>query len=107
MEEYRVNNQMEEVLDKELEALMESMPDYGRLEKAIERSIKRKIKRIVYRTVAAVMAALLIVFLGVSPAMNAIYTNPAKLNEEPDKTLQKVMRTYWETLEPYIEVIGM
>lgn len=33
MEEYRVNNQMEEVLDKELEALMESMPDYGRLEK--------------------------------------------------------------------------
>ena len=107
MEEYRVNNQMEEVLDKELEALMESMPDYGRLGKAIERSIKRKIKRIVYRTVAAVMAALLIVFLGVSPAMNAIYTNPAKLNEEPDKTLQKVMRTYWETLEPYIEVIGM
>ena len=53
MEEYRVNNQMEEVLDKELEALMESMPDYGRLEKAIERSIKRErmIKQLIRFTV--------------------------------------------------------
>lgn len=110
MEEYRVDDQvdgqMEEVLDKQLEALIESMPEYDRLEKAIESSIKRKIKRVVYRTIGTMMAVLFIVFLGISPVMNAIYTNPAKLNEEPDITLQKVMRTYWETVEPYMEVIG-
>lgn len=108
MKEYKENNlSVEEELDKELEDLLEGMPENEALEKKIECKIKKTIQRIAFQTILIVAGSMLALFLIISPIMNALYTNPEKLNQEPDRTMLMILRTYWETTEPYMEPVSL
>lgn len=107
MKEYKENSLSIEELDKELEGLVESMPENGLLEKKIEQKIKKTIQRIAFQTILLVAGSLIALFLIISPIMNALYPNPEKLNQEPDRTMLMLLRTYWETTEPYMEPVSL
>lgn len=97
-------------LNNELDALMNEMPEQDELEKKIEQYITRKVRRIVIRTVTAIACVLIVLLLIINPMMNAMYLNPYKLNGEPEhggaeaSTYLNVMRDYWETVQPYVEI---
>lgn len=95
----------EEMLDKELEELVGSMPEQDQLEKNIERKIKKKIQRTATRTVAALVGIVIVLLLIINPIMNAVFPNPLKSGEMDEETLV-ALRSYWETKQPYIEPVG-
>lgn len=101
----------ESLLDKELESLMEELPEQQDLDKKIEEGIQKKIRKTVVRTVSMIMAGIITLFLIINPIMNAAFLNPAKLNDELNEngasTLLCVLRDYWETLQPYSEIISV
>lgn len=100
-----INREQEEILDRELEMLMEAMPEQDDFEKKIDKYIKKKIQKITVRTVVSIFCGIIILFLLISPAMNAAYLNPAKLQK--DETFCSVLRDYYETTKPYIEVCSV
>lgn len=71
-----MNIKDEEVLDKELGLLLESMPEQENFEKKIDKYIKKKIQKITVRTVLSLLLVIAVLFLLISPVMNAIYFNP-------------------------------
>ena len=73
-----MNIKDEEVLDKELGLLLESMPEQENFEKKIDKYIKKKIQKITVRTVLSLLLVIAVLFLLISPVMNAIYFNPEK-----------------------------
>lgn len=85
-----MNIKDEEVLDKELGLLLESMPEQENFEKKIDKYIKKKIQKITVRTVLSLLLVIAVLFLLISPVMNAIYFNPEKLKK--DGTLLSVFR---------------
>lgn len=100
----------ENMLNEELDALMKEMPKEDELEKKIEQYITRKVRKIVIRTVTAIVCVLIVLLLIINPMMNAMYLNPYKLNGEPEHVgaessiYLNVMRDYWETVQPYVEI---
>lgn len=98
----------EERLDKELQALMNEMPEQEDLEKKIIKSINRRIRRIVLRTLAGIIAVVMVAVLIINPVMNSVFFNPYKLNEDVNtQEMLGVMRDYVETIHPYREVLGV
>lgn len=97
----------EEKLNAELKALMEEMPKDDDLEKRIEQNIKKKVRKIVIRTVAAMTGVVLLLVLIINPLMNAAYLNPYKLNQEPKRQMYTTLRNYWETMQPYTEIVSL
>lgn len=95
----------EKMLDQELESLLESMPEDDLLEKNIERRIKQKIQRTVLRTIAVVASVVVTLVLIINPCMNAMFLNPAKLNQESDQQMLRTLNAYWETMQPYVEIV--
>ena len=92
-------------LDKTLQDMqLQSDEDW---DKRIERAVNRRIRNIALRTVLAVLLALAVIFLCISPVMNALCTNPAKWNADaPDgepSTLMQVLDAWAETTYPYRE----
>ena len=100
-----MNIKDEEVLDKELGLLLESMPEQENFEKKIDKYIKKKIQKITVRTVLSLLLVIAVLFLLISPVMNAIYFNPEKLQK--DGTLLSVFRDYCEVSRPQKEVISI
>ena len=99
----------EKMLEEELEALADDMPEYGDLEKNIERKIKKKIQRTVVRTLAWIMGIVIVLFLIINPFLNMLFPSPAKGSESPgyaNKETMTALRSYWETVQPYVEPIG-
>jgi hypothetical protein len=101
------NNMAEEELDKELHELIDEMPENRDLASHIEKIINKKIRKIVFRTILAIIGVLAAVFLMISPLMNMAYTNPEKLNKEPDQKVLSCLRTYFEVMYPYNEVASL
>lgn len=90
------------MMDKELENLaMDQDLDF---DKKLEATINRKIRRIALKSAILVVAVAVILFLGISPVMNFCYTNAAKLNKGQPSKLLTVLRAYYETVNPYVEV---
>ena len=102
-----MNDWNEKKLDTELEALMEDLPmeDPNQLEKKIEQGINRRIRKIAFRTVMSIISIALILLLIINPLANAMYINPYTLNQEPDQTMLKIFRAYFETTQPYAEPV--
>ncbi|MGH4139143.1 sigma factor regulator N-terminal domain-containing protein [Clostridium sp.] len=100
-------NMTEEELDKELHGLIEEMPESRDLASDIEKIINKKIRKIVFRTTLAILAVLAAVFIMISPLMNMAYTNPEKLNKEPDPKVLSSLRAYFEVMYPYNEVASL
>ena len=74
----------EKMLDEELEAIMNDVPEQEDLEKKINQIINRRIRKVVMKTLSVITIVVLVLVLGISPLMNAIYWNPSKMihNEE-------------------------
>lgn len=105
MEEMNKKIMTEEELEKELLALVEELSQDVRMEKQIDRYIKRKIRKFTVSTVLIVLSVIAVVFLLISPGMNAYYLNPAKENK--DDTFFYTLRSYYETTHPYTELVSV
>lgn len=99
------NGMSEQDIDRELELLLDDIPQQEDFEKKIDRYIKKKIRRITVKTVFVIfMIAAVLLFL-ISPAMDAAYLNPEKLQK--DQTFLSVLRDYYDLTRPYIEIGGI
>lgn len=97
---------MKKNTDLELEKLFVDAPvQEDELEKKIGKYIKKKIKTVTVKTVIAIVMIAAILFLIVSPVMNAIFLNPVKLQK--DKTYESVLRSYYELTKPYVEIYSI
>ncbi|MDC7290607.1 hypothetical protein NXH76_22720 [Blautia schinkii] len=97
----------EDKLEKELEALVNEMPEQDDLEKKITEGINKRIRKIVLHTLAGVAAVVLAAFLVINPLMNKMFFDPYTLNKEPEQIMLGVLRDYCETTRPYREVIDL
>lgn len=95
----------EQELDRELELLMDEIPQQEDFEKKIDRYIKKKIRRITVKTVFVIFIIAAVLFFLISPAMDAAYLNPEKLQE--DQTFLSVLQDYYDLTRPYIELGGI
>lgn len=93
----------EKMLDEELEAIMNDVPEQEDLEKKINQIINRRIRKVVMKTLSVITIVVLVLVLGISPLMNAIYWNPSKMihNEE----LLTVWNDYFDMVYPWREVL--
>jgi hypothetical protein len=101
------DNMTEEELDKELHALIDELPEDKDLASDIEKIINKKIRKVVFRTTLAILSVLAALFLMISPLMNIGYTNPEKLNKEPERKVTSSFRAYFEVMYPYNEVASV
>lgn len=99
-------NLMEDELDLELEKLVDMVPDDRGMERKIEQNIKRNVQNIVLKTIAVLAAVTAALFLIISPFMDAVFLNPVKMNREPDRQMLVTLNNYWETVEPYVEIVS-
>lgn len=97
----------EDTLDRALESLVDEMPEHEDLEQRIIRSINKRIRNCVLRVLAGIFAAAAILFFLVSPLMDLIFLNPYQLNQGEDQEMLGVLRDYWETTQPYVEVLSL
>lgn len=102
-----MNDWNEDRLDRELNAMMEAIPESEELEVKIMRSINRRIRKSVMRSLALVASIILAAVLIINPLLNAMYINPYELNQKPEQTMLHVLRDYYETTHPYRELIGL
>ena len=91
----------ENKLDQELEALLNEIPEQDELEKRIEKYINRRISRIVHKTLAMIVAVVILLLAIINPILKMSFINP---NKDP---YFDVMRDYYETTRPYVELIAM
>lgn len=114
-------------LDEELDALMDEVPERVDFEKQLEEAIQRKIKRVVVKTVTVLGVGMIVLFLLINPFLNAMFLNPYQLHKTPYEKAGTgeyasegnageaaelslflgVFRDYWETMQPFTEVIDM
>lgn len=73
-------------------------------EAALQKAIDRRIRKICLKTIAIVAAVAVVVFLGVNPLMNLICPSPEELRGS-GVSLTKYLRTYYETVQPYTEIL--
>lgn len=97
----------EKSLDQALDSLVDEMPEHEDLEQRIIRSINKRIRNSVLRTLAVICALIAVLFLIVSPLMDLLYLNPYQLNQGDDQEMLGVLRDYWETTTPYVEVFSL
>lgn len=122
-----MENWDETTLNQELDALLDEVLEPVDIERKIEEAIQRKIKRVVVKTVTILGAGIIVLVLLINPFLNAVFLNPHKLNKTPyeketSKSTQEhqdgtsegdaelslflgVLRNYWETMQPFTEVI--
>lgn len=74
-------------------------------ERKLQKAIDRRIRKICVKTTAVVLSVLVVVFLGISPLMNALCENPEKLRNS-GVSLTHYLRTYYESVQPYTEIIA-
>ncbi len=99
------NGMSEQDIDRELELLLDDIPQQEDFEKKIDRYIKKRIRRITVKTILAIFIIAVVLLFRISPAMDAAYLNPEKLQE--DQTFLSVLRDYYDLTRPYIEIGGI
>ena len=93
----------EKMLDEELEAIMNDVPEQEDLEKKINQIINRRIRKVVMKTLCAIVSVILVAFLVISPLMNALFWNPSKMVN--DEKLLTVWNDYFDMVYPWREVM--
>lgn len=94
-------------MNQALDSLVNEMPECEDLEQRIIRSINKRIRTTVLRTFTIIFAVIAMLFFVVSPVMNQLYFNPYRLNLGDDQEMLGVLRDYWETTNPYVEVFSL
>lgn len=97
----------ENKLEQELEHLIEDMPMQAELEQKIQQSITRRIKRTTGITVLAILLAVAVLFLCISPLMDLMFLDPTQPGKGQQKLTFAVLRDYWETTEPYVDLVSL
>lgn len=97
----------ENKLNQELEELLQDMPEQEALEKKIEQRIKKKIQKVVFRTLAGIVGTILVLLIVINPFLNAVFVNPAKLNEGENSQIFQTLDNYWETTRPYTDLVTL
>ena len=111
-QEEKTNINNNETIDDLLgEMKIEEEPD---ITSVIEQKINLRIRKIALKTVLGVLLVLALIFLGISPVMNLIYTDPVKLNSDVQhdedgqtfiqSTLFNTLDAWMETQCPYCEL---
>lgn len=88
-----------ERLDKELNELLEDVPEVD-LEKKIIRLVNNRIRTIVLNVLLVVAVICTVLFLGISPIMNASHYDPS----DEENHLEEVLYEYVELTMPWREV---
>jgi len=88
-------------IDKELDDL--AMDQNEDLDKAIEKIIDRRMRRVAIKVVAVTLLIIALIFLGLSPLMSLVFTNPASANKGSHSLLTKTWQAYFESNYPYME----
>ena len=97
-----MNKWDENKLDKELEKLLNDLPEQeDDFDKRIEQYINRRIRKIVHKTLASLLVVAVVLAAIINPFLNFICLNPKK------ELYFDVMRDYYETTRPYSEVVGI
>ena len=74
-------------------------------EKKVQKAIDRRIRTICLKTLAVVAAVCAVVFLGISPVMNAVYPSPEHPEKGTDVDIYTYLDAYFETTRPYVEFV--
>ena len=110
--EEKTNIENKETIDILLDEMkFEEDPD---ITAVIEQKINQRIRKIALKTVLCVLLVLALIFLGISPVMNMIYTDPVKMNSDVQyddddqiyvqSTLFNILDAWIETQIPYCEL---
>ena len=92
----------EKMLDEELEAIMNDVPEQEDLEKKINQIINRRIRKVVIKTISTFVILILVLVLGINPLMNVSFWNPYEMwkNEE----LLTVLGNFVDMTQPWSEL---
>lgn len=101
-------------IEKEMEYLIEDIPEHSeqlkqeeQLEKKIEMRIKRKVQKIIYRTICGIVLCILFLLIVIQPFLNAAFLNPKKLNGDGYGVMYQTLRDYFEVTRPYAELCAL
>lgn len=104
----------EDRIEKEMEYLMEDIPEHSeqlkqeeQLEKKIEMRIKRRVQKIIYRTICGIVLCVLFLLIVIHPLLNAAFLNPKKLNGDGYGVMYQTLRDYFEVTRPYAELCSL
>ena len=104
----------EDRIEKEMEYLMEDIPERSeqlkqeeQLEKKIEMRIKRRVQKIIYRTICGIVLCVLFLLIVIHPLLNAAFLNPKKLNGDGYGVMYQTLRDYFEVTRPYAELCSL
>lgn len=97
-----MNKWNENKLDKELEELLNDLPEQeDDFDKRIEQYINRRIRKIVHKTLIMVLVVVVALLAVINPILNIVNLNPKK------EVYLAVLRDYYETTRPYSEIVGI
>lgn len=97
----------ENKLNQELENLLDEIPENDEFEKRIEKYIHNRIRKVVYKTLAAIALVAILLFVLVNPIFRAGNIDPTKTNEDEISIYYDVLRDYYETTRPYVEILSL
>ncbi len=92
----------EKMLDEELEAIMNDVPEQEDLEKKINQIINRRIRKVVIKTLSTVVIVLLVLVLGINTLMNASFWNPYEMWKKEE--LLTVFGNFVNMTQPWSEL---
>lgn len=97
----------EKKLNQELELLLTEIPEQDELEKRIEKYIQNRIRKIVYKTLAMLIVVAVLLLALINPLFRVSFIDPTKVNENEQSIYFDVLRDYYETTRPYVELISL
>ena len=96
----------ENKLDRELEVLLNEIPEPDEFEKRIEKYINTRIRKIVHKTLAMTFIVVTLLLVLINPMFKVSFLNPMKTNEKDISIYFDVLRDYYETTRPYVELVS-
>ena len=97
----------ENKLDQELEVLLNEIPEHDEFEKRIEKYINARIRKIVHKTLAMTLIVAILLLMLVNPMFRVSFIDPTKKNENDISIYFDVLRDYYETTRPYVEIVSL
>lgn len=97
----------ENKLNQELEMLLDEVPEDNEFEKRIEKYIHKRIRKIVFKTLGMTVVIAVVLLALINPLFRASYIDPTKTNENEISIYFDVLRDYYETTRPYVEIVSL
>lgn len=97
----------ENKLNQELEGLLNEIPEQDEFEKRIEKYINHRIRKIVHKTLAMTVIVAILLLALINPIFRVSFIDPTKMNENDISIYFDVLRDYYETTRPYVEIVSL